>query len=203
MRYFISSPFTSLLVSILTLVLFRAVSSTPVNNGKPILVIIPAAWHSPWHYGTYIDQLRSAGYTSVSERLPSCNSPNPRDQSVATDADFIRARLLMPAIEAGREVVVIMHSYSGGPGSVAAKGLSVADRRAAGRSGGVLGLIFISAFVAHEGQTLVSGSGGQLAPWVIEHVSILTHHQSSGSSRLKRIRSPLTVGLGGSSRTAR
>ena len=172
-------------------------------SGKPILAIIPAAWHSPWHYGPYIDQLRSAGYTSVSERLSSCDSLHPRDQSVATDADFIRTRLLMPAIEAGREVVVIMHSYSGGPGSVAAKGLSVADRRAAGRSGGVLGLIFISAFVAHEGQTLVSGSGGQLAPWVIEHVSILTHHQSSGSSRLKRMRSPLTVRLVGSSRTAK
>lgn len=109
----------------------------------------------------------------------------------------------MPAIEAGREVVVIVHSYSGGPGSVAAKGLSVADRRAAGRNGGVLGLIFISAFVAHEGQTLVSGNGGQLAPWVIEHVSILTHHQSPGSSRLKRIRSALTVGLVGSSRMAK
>ncbi|KAL8747120.1 MAG: hypothetical protein Q9190_000943 [Brigantiaea leucoxantha] len=140
-----------------------------MNNGRPILAILPAAWHSPVHYSAYIGQLRIAGYTSVTERLPSCDSLHPRVQSVATDAAFIRERLLIPVIEAGQEVVVIMHSYSGGPGSVAAKGLSLAERRAAGRTGGVIGLIYISAFIAHEGQTLVSGNGGQLSPWVIEH----------------------------------
>ncbi|KAL8964686.1 MAG: hypothetical protein Q9183_004278 [Haloplaca sp. 2 TL-2023] len=48
-------------------------------------------------------------------------------------------------------------------------GLSLAERRRAGQPGGVVGLIYISAFLAFEGQSLVSGSGGQLAPWVIEH----------------------------------
>ncbi|KAL8765573.1 MAG: hypothetical protein Q9209_007404 [Squamulea sp. 1 TL-2023] len=72
-------------------------------------------------------------------------------------------------MDAGKEIVVIMHSYSGGPGAMAAEGLSLAERRAAGRIGGIVGLIFISAFIAKDGQTLVSGSGGQLAPWVIEH----------------------------------
>ncbi|KAL8963663.1 MAG: hypothetical protein Q9193_000107 [Seirophora villosa] len=75
----------------------------------------------------------------------------------------------MPSINAGKEVVVIMHSYSGGPGAVAAKDLSIAARRAAGRPGGIIGLIFISAFLAEEGQSLVSGSGGVLAPWVIQY----------------------------------
>lgn len=75
----------------------------------------------------------------------------------------------MPAINAGREVVLIMHSYSGGPGAEAAKGLSLAERRAAGRPGGIIGLIFIAAFVAEEGQTLLSSGGGKFAPWVIEY----------------------------------
>ncbi|KAL9042702.1 MAG: hypothetical protein Q9180_000404 [Flavoplaca navasiana] len=160
-----------LLLLHLLLLLPPTISVTPLknNNDKPILAIIPAAWHSPIHYSSYIDQLRSRGYTSVSERLPSCDSPNPKAQSVSTDAAFIRQRLLRPAIEAGKEIVVIMHSYSGGPGSVAAKGLSVDDRRAEGKEGGVIGLIYISAFVAQQGQTLVSGSGGRLAPWVVEH----------------------------------
>ncbi|KAL8747697.1 MAG: hypothetical protein Q9190_000438 [Brigantiaea leucoxantha] len=125
-----------------------------------MLAIIPAAWHSPVHYSAYIHQLRIAGYTSVIERLPSCDSLHPRVQSVATDAAFIRERILIPVIEAGQEVVVIMHSYSGGPGSVAAKGLSLTDRLAAGRTGGVIGLIYISAFIAHEGQTLPNGQMG-------------------------------------------
>lgn len=81
----------------------------------------------------------------------------------------------MPAINAGREVVLIMHSYSGGPGAEAAKGLSLAERRAAGQPSGIIGLIFIAAFVAEEGQTLLSSGGGKFAPWVIEYVSISLH----------------------------
>ncbi|KAI4244337.1 MAG: hypothetical protein L6R40_003063 [Gallowayella cf. fulva] len=76
----------------------------------------------------------------------------------------------MPAISAGKEVVVIMHSYSGGPGAMAAEGLSVAERHAAGQVGGVVGLIFISAFIAEEGQTLVSGGG--FAPWPNGQLSV-------------------------------
>lgn len=174
MRYFINFTASSLLFTILIhSVYFCNVLSAPAKNGKPVLAIVPAAWHAPVHYSAYIHQLRSAGYATVTERLPSCGSPNPRAQSVAVDAAFIRERLLMPAISAGKEVVVIMHSYSGGPGAMAAEGLSVAERHAAGQVGGVVGLIFISAFIAEEGQTLVSGGG--FAPWVIEHVSDLPH----------------------------
>ena len=54
---------------------------------------------------------------------------------------------------------------------MAAKGLSKADRQAAGLLGGIIGLIFISAFVAEEGKTLLDGSDGKFAPWVIEYVS--------------------------------
>ncbi|KAL8910869.1 MAG: hypothetical protein Q9171_003868 [Xanthocarpia ochracea] len=65
-----------------------------------------------------------------------------------------------------------MHSDSGGLRPVAAKGLSVDDRRAKGKKGGVIGLIYLSAFGAQEGQTLMGGSGGRLAPWVVEHLDL-------------------------------
>lgn len=84
----------------------------------------------------------------------------------------------MPSINAGLKVVLVVHSYSGGPGAVAAKGLSLPERRAAGKPGGIIGLIFINAFIAREGQSLLSGGGGKYAPWVIEYVSnsLLTLH---------------------------
>ena len=138
---------------------------------KPLIALAPAAWHSPIHYSAYLHQLQLAGYTTTSLRLPSCNSTHPASQSIAVDTDFIQQRLLMPAIDRGREVVLIMHSYSGGPGAAAAKGLSLQERRASGKNGGVIGLIFIAAFVAKEGQTLLDGSAGKFAPWVIEYVS--------------------------------
>lgn len=146
-------------------------SPAVLNVDRPIIAIAPAAWHSPVHYAEYTKQLQLAGYHTVTQRLPSCDSSNPGAQSVAVDADFIKSNLLMPSINAGRRVLLVMHSYSGGPGAVAAKGLSLPERRAAGKSGGIIGLIFISAFVAKEGETLLSGSGGRFAPWVIQYVS--------------------------------
>lgn len=147
--------------------------SSPVsmNSDRPVIALAPAAWFSPVHYVQYTDQLRLAGYHTITRRLPSCDSSDPQAQSVAIDAAFIRDHLLMPSINAGRKVILITHSYSGGPGAVAAKGLSLSERRATGKSGGIIGLIFISAFVAEEGQTLLSSSGGSFAPWVIQYVS--------------------------------
>lgn len=145
-------------------------SRTSLADNKPVVVLAPAAWHLPVHYAEYFKQLNVAGYSTVSQRLPSCDSPFPRDQSVAADAAFIGRNLLMPSINAGKRVVLVMHSYSGGPGAMAAKGLSVAERSAAGKPGGIIGLIFIAAFIAKEGQSLLSGGGGKFAPWVIEYV---------------------------------
>lgn len=152
--------------------LISVFSCTSFADNRPVVVLAPAAWHSPIHYAEYLEQLNVAGYSTVSQRLPSCDSPLPRDQSVAADAAFIGRNLLMPSINAGKRVVLVMHSYSGGPGAMAAKGLSVAERSAAGKPGGIIGLIFIAAFIAKEGQSLLSGSGGKFAPWVIEYVRI-------------------------------
>ncbi|KAL9003526.1 MAG: hypothetical protein Q9188_003612 [Gyalolechia gomerana] len=96
-------------------------------------------------------------------RLPSCDSWNPRAQSVTNDAAFIKQNLLKPSIDSGKRIVLITHSYSGGPGGMAAKGLSITERRAAGLPGGIIGLVFISAFLAKQGQSLISGSGGNIA----------------------------------------
>ncbi|KAL8722840.1 MAG: hypothetical protein Q9225_000727 [Loekoesia sp. 1 TL-2023] len=148
-------------------------TSPTAPNDRPVTAIAPAAWHSPVHYQLFADQLHVAGLSTVMLQLPSCGSSNPRAQSVANDAAFIKKFLLQPSIDAGKRVVLITHSYSGGPGAVAAKGLSVGERRAAGKPGGIIGLVFISAFVAKQGQSLISGSGGQYAPWVIQYVSVL------------------------------
>ena len=148
--------------------------SSPLNPPsilKPTVVLAPAAWHLPIHYADFLNRLKSAGYETITRKLPSCDSSNPSAQSVSTDAEFIKQELLLPSINAGKEVVLLTHSYSGGPGAMAAKGLSVTERRALGRRGGIIGLIYICAFIAEEGQSLLSASGGQFAPWVIQYVS--------------------------------
>ncbi|KAL8864803.1 MAG: hypothetical protein Q9174_007213 [Haloplaca sp. 1 TL-2023] len=72
-----------------------------------------------------------------------------------------------------------MHSYSGGPGAMAAKGLSLAERRAKGQPGGIIGLIFVSAWIAQEGEKFTSGSGGRLPQWVVENAISKPNGQTS------------------------
>ncbi len=137
----------------------------------PTIVLVPGAWHSPIHYELLFSQVRLFEYPIVSGPLPSCESPNPRIETVAGDADYIRETLLLPQIDAGKDVVLVMHSYGGCPGSAAAAGLSKAAQTAAGKQGGVIGLIIMCGFIAHEGESLLSLSPGEKSiPWVVEYV---------------------------------
>ena len=163
-------------------------TSAVLPNTRPTIVLVPAAWHAPIHYIEYISQLRLAGFPTVSQRLPSCDTSNPAAQSVSGDAAFIRQNQLLPLINSGKEVVLIVHSYSGGPGGMAAKGLSAIERHAAGRPGGIIGMIFISAFIAKEGVSLLSASGGQYSPWVIEYV-----RRWSSTHRTSRACTPILI----------
>ena len=137
----------------------------------PTIVLVPGAWHSPVHYQFLFSQLETFGYPIVSRPLPSCDSPHPRAESVAGDAKYIRESLLLPLISAGKEIVLVMHSYGGCPGSTAAAGLSKAAQTAAGKPGGIIGLIFMCGFIAHEGDSLLSTLPGEkFNPWVVEYV---------------------------------
>lgn len=52
-------------------------------------------------------------------------------------------------------MVLVMHSYGGVAGNGSAVGLSKKERaREKNKKGGVVGLVFISAYVAREGQTV-------------------------------------------------
>ena len=97
-------------------------------------------------------------------------------ESVARDAAFIRTNVIMPQIDAGKEVILAVHSYGGLPGAVAAKGLSKEERMADGKEGGIIGLIFICALVTRTGDSLLSILPGQVFdPWVIQYVSSADH----------------------------
>lgn len=135
---------------------------------KPTVILVPGAWHTPRHYEKLLELLRTAGFTTVSKQLPSVGSDQPTEQTVASDAAFIRESLLLPELDRGQDVILIMHSYGGSPGSAAAKGLSKAERLASGQKGGIVGLVFICAFLANEGDSLQSKLPGQkLDPWCL------------------------------------
>ena len=139
--------------------------------GLPTIALIPDAWHSPVHYSELTEYLAKAGYSTLMQRLPGCNSELPMFESSAVDAAYIRDHILLPQINQDKEVVLVAHSYGGCPGAVAAKGLSITERREANLKGGIIGLIFICGLITRSGHTLRSMlPGGKLEPWVVDYV---------------------------------
>ncbi len=140
------------------------------SSPPTVVILVPGAWHAPDHYSRFLDGVQHHGLETLSERNPSCDAPNPHETSTAADASAIR-QLILSQFDKGYDVVIAMHSYGGCPGAAAAHGLSKTERQAAGQKGGVIGLIFICAFVADEGDSLISKlPGGVRVEWMILHV---------------------------------
>lgn len=127
------------------------------------IVIVPGAWHSPEHYELLAERLQQAGHPTVSVTLKSVGAEEPLED-FWPDVEAIRAEISKIA-DAGQEIVVVAHSYRGIPSSQAIEGLDIESRKAAGKSGGVVHLVYLAAFCVPEGGSLSGTFGGQDAPW--------------------------------------
>lgn len=91
--------------------------------------------------------------------------------SINEDTTALRMELLDPLIEQqGRHAVLYLHSYAGFPGSAAICGLSQQQRSTQGKKGGIIGLVYQSAFIhlliiPKQGSSLVEMIGGSYAAW--------------------------------------
>ncbi|KAL6718755.1 hypothetical protein ACLMJK_002989 [Lecanora helva] len=137
---------------------------------KPTVVFIPGAWLGQQTYNDFISFLEESSFPTKYISYPSLNPSNNAITDAAADTESILENAFLPLIEAeGKDVVVIMHSYGGVPGSAAAKGLGKHTRSREGKRGGVIGLIHISGFVLPQGMSVADGQGGDLPEWVIQN----------------------------------
>ncbi|KAL9034181.1 MAG: hypothetical protein Q9214_007161 [Letrouitia sp. 1 TL-2023] len=135
------------------------------DNSKPVCVIVPGAWHPESAYADLINHFNDNGYPVVTARLPSFNTDSPSVSTCAADSDAV-AQVLLSLIEEGKDIFVLNHSYGGIPGGGAAHGLSKVALQKQGKKGGVIGLVYMSAFVVPEGLSLVEYLGGQHPPYL-------------------------------------
>ncbi|KAL8737031.1 MAG: hypothetical protein Q9181_002095 [Wetmoreana brouardii] len=149
---------------ILTFVTFPLSGASRIRmNALPTIVLVPGAFHQASAMDLLSFQLKEAGYSTRTFGLVTVDHPR---LTVQDDAFALAGDVLLPLIEQqGKDVVLYLHSYAGFPGSAAIKGLSKTERLAAGEQGGVLGLIFQSAFIPKPGDTLLQMIGGNYAPW--------------------------------------
>lgn len=138
---------------------------------KPTILLVPGGWHSASVYSHFAAQLESLGLSTVAISLPSVNSISPQTASCTEDSIALRKELISLIETDEQDVVILAHSYGGIPAGGAARGLSKTSCK--DRKGGVLGMIYLSAFVVPEGTSLLDYLGGKHAPYLVaDQVSI-------------------------------
>lgn len=120
---------------------------------KPAIVLVPGAWHKPQHLHKVIDGLEKSGYEAHAVALASVDSEVPI-ASWDKDAEGVR-EVIVKNLDAGKDVIVIAHSYGGFVMSEAVKGLGKKARKEnQGLESGVLRLIYMCAVAPRKGETV-------------------------------------------------
>lgn len=130
---------------------------------KPVVVFVPGAWHQPICFSPVMKLLEAAGYETKGVKLASVGAPEPL-KDFQPDVEAIR-QTMRPFIDAGKDVLLVVHSYGGVIGSDAVRGLDKATREKEGKQGGVAHLYYCCAFVLPEGMSLMDALQGKPLPW--------------------------------------
>ncbi|KAJ5720348.1 uncharacterized protein N7483_008282 [Penicillium malachiteum] len=133
----------------------------------PVFVFIPGAWQRPDCFDGIRALLANRGYDSEAVTTFSVDSSSP-DVGLHADIDLTK-QIIRRLVCSGRRVVVICHSYSGLVGASAVEGLGYAQRSKMSLSGGVVMVVWISAFVALKVQSITDECEGKSDPGVVSH----------------------------------
>lgn len=138
---------------------------------KPSLIFAPGAWYPDTAFDPAIELLKQHGYENChTVGFPSIQQAT-TVKGLELDIAAVRALVTREA-DAGREVIVVSHSWAGLPVSSALDGLSKEEREEAGKAGGVIRLVFVAAFIPNIGESLIGAFGGTPPPWYVYDVSL-------------------------------
>ena len=119
-------------------------------SSKPSIVIVPGAWHSAAAYDKLATALRSLGHETTTIDLPTFSIRDPPVLTHRADVDLIHQHLGRLVNQEHKQVIIIAHSYGGVPASDSVKGFE----KLPDRHHGVIGVVFLAAFLAEVGESL-------------------------------------------------
>ncbi|KAI9039358.1 alpha/beta hydrolase [Aspergillus affinis] len=132
------------------------------NREKPTILLIPGAYHQGSAFEPVATILRQQGYQAKTITLLSAGGP--ASTTVHDDAEYIQKSYLDELVSQGKEVILVLHSYAGVPGTESVKGHARKDLVAQGKKGGVVGLVYLAAFLIPAGASVETIVPGGLDP---------------------------------------
>ncbi|KAI0100527.1 Alpha/beta hydrolase fold-1, partial [Nemania sp. FL0031] len=113
---------------------------------KPYFVLVTGSFAPPLFYDNLVEGITAKGYDIKVLHLPTVglgpgqgrDGPAP---SMHDDAAYI-AKEVEALADEGRKIILVAHSYGGMPATESTKGLSIEERRAVGKKGGIIRLAY-------------------------------------------------------------
>ncbi|KAF2801360.1 alpha/beta-hydrolase [Mytilinidion resinicola] len=130
-----------------------------MSSTNPTILIVPGSFSPPYFYTPISDSLRAAGYDTYVVSLPSIGRKPGPAPTMLDDAAYIADAVTKVADE-GKDILLVAHSYGGIPATQAVKGLAKAQRKQAGKTGGIVRLAYLSALAPLIGGTAGTASEG-------------------------------------------
>lgn len=118
------------------------------------IVLVHGAWHGPWTWDRVAGPLRQRGFDVRTVKNPSSDPSRDTLGDMYADAEALRRELDSIAAD----VLVVAHSYGG----------VVVTEGAAG-AGNVKHIVYLTAFMLDEGESLFSAVGSTVPDWWIRH----------------------------------
>lgn len=129
-----------------------------MSSEKPVILLVHGAFHQPHHYEPVLGALRDKGFTVVAPILPTTGIVP--DFDFEDDVEAIN-KLLVPLLDAGKEVVIVAHCFGTLPASHCVEGESVAERKECGMAGGIKAYINVCGLsYAERGLPIIAKPGG-------------------------------------------
>lgn len=172
-------------------------STQPASNLA--VVLCQGLYHTPVHYGPLLDTLKARGIDAYCPHLPTSDltklnvgdienpdldrEPPTGGYPQGDDDARVVVEILKPVVDAGKTVLLLAHSAGGFVATEAAlPELQLKVRAAKGLSGGIIGILYMGAFVIPVGESVSSffqPKDGTLItpPFMKLHVSCVAHRR--------------------------
>ncbi|KAJ4152134.1 hypothetical protein NW765_017643 [Fusarium oxysporum] len=137
-----------------------------MSSPYPVVVLIHGAWHHPSHYKLLVEEFRNEGFQDIVTPR-NVTSGSPEQVFGKTHHDDVQAihEAIAPYLDAGRDLVLVAHSYGGVPAASSLEGYTIQEREAKGLKGGIKGLVSVAAFLLpRKGLPLFQPDSSQYGP---------------------------------------
>ena len=136
-------------------------------QSKPVYVFVGGVSHTPAFFQDLIKEMAACGYKSTAVAFPTCGDNTDKvkqwDEVIA-----IQEAIASQLDGKNQDVVLVLHSYGGWPGSRAIKGLDKEARQKMGKSTGIIEVVFLAAFLLPDNAPMAQFS--HLPPWLTVEV---------------------------------